>query len=182
MVTNKVVHVVYGTGPLKGLKNGNRSYKMEIKPGENIGSYHVIDGQKVSVRYPGQQQTCGRCHNVPNLCKGGGIARECDAKGGIRVEFTDYIKELWTRIGYSPNEDQLNPTLNDVQEETEHVGEAFTPVKVPVGDGDNYAGVVITRFPKGMDHGEIMEFLCRSSLPEQGFIFNFSVGGECPPP
>ena len=166
MVTNKVVHVVYGTGPLKGLKNGNRSYKMEIKPGENIGSYHVIDGQKVSVRYPGQQQTCGRCHNVPNLCKGGGIARECDAKGGIRVEFTDYIKELWTRIGYSPNEDQLNPTLNDVQEETEHVGEAFTPVKVPVGDGDNYAGVVITRFPKGMDHGEIMEFLCRSSLPE----------------
>ena len=55
MVTNKVVHVVYGTGPQKGLKNGNRSYKMEIKPGDNIGSYHVIDGQKGSVRYPGQQ-------------------------------------------------------------------------------------------------------------------------------
>ena len=95
MVTNKVVHEVFGTGPLRGMKNGNRSYKMEIKPGNNIGSLHVIDGNKVSLRYPGQQQTCGRCHQTPMLCKGGGIARECDAKGGTKIDFADYIKELW---------------------------------------------------------------------------------------
>ena len=60
IVTTKVVHEVYGSGPLRGMKNGNRSYKMEIKPGNNIGSYHIIEGQKVSVRYSGQLQTCGR--------------------------------------------------------------------------------------------------------------------------
>ena len=57
-VTNKVVHGVYAEGPLKGLKNGDRSYKLEIKPSDNIGTYHVIDGQKVTLRYAGQQQTC----------------------------------------------------------------------------------------------------------------------------
>ena len=29
---------------------------MVVKSGENIGSYHVIDGHKVSLRY------AGRCH------------------------------------------------------------------------------------------------------------------------
>ena len=75
-------------------------------------------------------QTCGRCHNVPNLCKGGGFAKECEAKGGIRVEFTDYIKELWTRIGYSPRDDELNNHLNDEEVETVKVGAAFTPAKI----------------------------------------------------
>ena len=44
MVTSKVVHEVFAAGPLKGLKNGNRAYKMEIKPGGNLENYHVIDG------------------------------------------------------------------------------------------------------------------------------------------
>ena len=60
--TNKVVYGVYTAGPLKGFKNGDRSYQIEIKPGTNLGSYHFIDSQKVSIRYPGQQQTCARCH------------------------------------------------------------------------------------------------------------------------
>ena len=167
MVTNKVVHEVFGTGPLKGLKNGNRSYKIEIKPGDNIGSYHVIDGQKVSLRYSGQQQTCGRCHQTPNQCIGRGIARECDAKGGLKIEFSDYIKELWAEIGYSPNSADLNASLNAEEDEIEQVGGVFTPAKAPVRDGQTYVGVVVSRFPKGIDHGQIMEFLCRCSLPEE---------------
>ena len=167
IITTKVVHEVYSTGPLVGLKNGNRSYKMEIQPGDNIGSFHVIEGQKVSVRYPGQLQTCGRCHNVPSQCRGSGIAKVCEAKGGIRVEFTDYIKELWRKIGYSPREDELDNQLNDEIENTTKVGEAFTPVKIPSEDSDKYAGVVITQFPRGMDNGEVLEFLCRCSLPDE---------------
>ena len=31
-VTNRVIHGVYAEGPLKGLKNGDRSYKLEINP------------------------------------------------------------------------------------------------------------------------------------------------------
>ena len=102
IISTKAVHGVYSTGPLKGMRNGDRSYKVEVKSGENIGSYHVIDGQKVSLRYSGQQQTCGRCHQTPQKCVGKGIAKKCQAEGGERVEFTDYILNLWKRIGYSP--------------------------------------------------------------------------------
>ena len=68
IVTTKVVHGIFSEGPLEGIKNGDRSFKMEVKAGENIGSYHFIEGQKVSLRYSGQQQTCGRCHEVPQKC------------------------------------------------------------------------------------------------------------------
>ena len=36
ILSTRVVHSTYGEGPLKGLKNGDRSVKMEIKPGTNI--------------------------------------------------------------------------------------------------------------------------------------------------
>jgi hypothetical protein len=50
--TSKVVFGVFADGPLKSFRNGDRSYKMEIRPGTNLGSYHVIDSQKVTLRYP----------------------------------------------------------------------------------------------------------------------------------
>ena len=107
LVTNKVVYGVFNDGPLKGIKNGDRAYKIEVKPGENIGSYHVLEGQKVSLKYPGQQQTCGRCHKTPKHCKGGGIAKKRQAEGGARIEFTDYILDLWKSVGYCPAETKL---------------------------------------------------------------------------
>ena len=167
MVTSKVVHEVFATGPLKGLKNGNRSYKMEIKPGENIGSYHVIDGQKVSLRYPGQQQTCGRCHQVARQCKGGGIARECEAKGGAKVAFADYIMELWKKINYTPDNAEYGSDIFEEGVDDEQVGGVFTPAKAPSRGEQKFTGVTITRFPKNTDPGKIMEFLCRSTLPEE---------------
>ena len=72
---------------------------MEIKPGTNLGSYHAIDGQKVNISYPGQQQTCARCYQTPQSCKGRRMARKCDAEGGLKFEFTDYILDLWKKIG-----------------------------------------------------------------------------------
>ena len=65
LVTSKVIYGVFGDGPLKGLRNGDRSYKLELKPTLNLGTYHVIDGQKVTAKYPGQQQTCARCFGTP---------------------------------------------------------------------------------------------------------------------
>ena len=167
IVTTKVVHGMFNDGPLKGLKNGDRSYKMEIKPGENIGSYHVIDGQKISLRYAGQQQTCGRCHETPQKCKGRGIARKCEAEGGIKIEFSDYILALWHRIGYSPpSGDFARDIIEDIGPNTEQVGGSFTPLKVYSGDVDKYAGVSIRQFPRDTDQGEIVEFLCKEGLPE----------------
>ena len=166
VVSTKVVHGVYSSGPLKGMKNGDRAYKIEVKPGENIGTYHVIESQKVSLKYPGQQQTCGHCHETPRSCKGKGIAKRCRAEGGERVEFTDYILSLWKRIGYSPQNLEL---IDDVNENTEDIHvlqvEAFTPVKARVDDAV-FAGVHIKQLPREYDQGEVIEFLCRSGLPE----------------
>ena len=82
IVTSKVIYSVFTEGPLKGIKNGDRNYKIELMPNTNIGSYHVIDGQKVTVRYAGQQQTCARCLKSARECKGSGVARRCEAAGG----------------------------------------------------------------------------------------------------
>jgi hypothetical protein len=164
IVSTKAVHCVFKEGPLRDMKNGDRAYKVEVKPGENIGSYHIIDSHKVSMRYAGQQQTCGRCHETPQKCKVRGIARKCEAEGGIRIEFSDYILGLWERIGYSPANDELH--IDVESEDVEQVGQ-FTPAKVPVADPENYAGVSIRQFPKETDHGDIIDFACRSGLPEE---------------
>ena len=107
VITNKVVYGTYGGGPLQGIRNGDRSYKVEISPGSNIGTYHAIDGQRVTIRYSGQLQTCARCHETAVICKGGAIARRCEAAHGDKVEFSDYILKLWRKIGYSPGEVEM---------------------------------------------------------------------------
>ena len=164
VVTTKVVHGVFFAGPLKGMRNGDRSFKLEIKPGENIGSYHVLEGQKVSLRYAGQQQTCNHCHETPRNCTGGGIAKKFREGGGVRIEFSDYILALWNKIGYSPQNADLSNDINEDQEMEQHV-QAFTPQKTERSK-EVYAGVNIRQFPKEYDQGEVMEFLCRSGLPE----------------
>ena len=106
-LNNRVNHGVYAEGPLKGLQNRDRSYKLQIKTNENIGTYHVLDGQKVTLRYPGQQQTCARCHEVAKNCKGGAMARRCETAGGVKVDLSDYIINLWNKIGYVPGDVEL---------------------------------------------------------------------------
>ena len=132
-------------------------------------SYHIIDCQKVSLRYAGQQQTCGRCHETPQSCRGKGIAKKCEEEGSIRIEFTDYILKLWETIGYTPaGGDSLRSMGGDLGHDepvSEQVGGQFTPVKVPTGDQEKCAGVCIKQFHRDTDHGDIMEFLCSSGLP-----------------
>ena len=167
--SSKVVYGMYNDGPLKGFKNGDRSYKMELKPGDNIGSFHVIETQKVTVRYNGQLQTCGRCHRTPKQCRGGGIAKRCQAEGGIKVDFMDYILNLWREIGYSPKQAELSQDMNTDEEvepvEVETV-EEFTPVKIPAVQSEYFSGVRISRFPKGLDDGDIIAMICRCGLEE----------------
>ena len=134
------------------MKNGDRSYKLEVKPGENIGSYHVIESQKVNIRYPGQQPTCGHCHESSRKCRGGGLAKKCRAAGGIKVEFTDYILGLWKKINYFPQSVELANDINeDVDSKHEHQADAFTPVKPARISEEEFAGVKIKQFPKDYD-------------------------------
>ena len=168
--SNKVVYGVFSDGPLKGFKNGDRSYKLEINPNTNLGSYHAIDGQKVTLRYPGQYQTCGRCHQTAKDCKGKGIARKSEAEGGQKREFYSYILDLWKKIGYFPENLQLgeedsNPDLEEDPTVQQQTGGAFTPVK-DFTYTDKFSGVSIKQFPKEVDKGEIIEFIIKAGLPE----------------
>ena len=171
LVSNKVVYGTFGEGPLKGVRNGDRSFKMEIKADTNIGTYHAVDGQRVTLRYKGQLQTCARCFETAVTCKGGAIARKCEAAQGEKVEFSEFILKLWQDIGYSPGEvemaaiyDELNIYDAATDPAAQKVG-TFTPEK-QVTEPEKFSGVNIKQFPKDADHGEIIEFLVKAGLPE----------------
>ena len=167
--STKVVYGVFGDGPLKGLKNGDRSYKLELKPSTNLGSYHAIDGQKVTIRYSGQHQTCGRCHQTAQDCKGKGVARKCEAEGGPRVDFSTYIMDLWKKIGYSPKNPQLSEEDSHALDVDpivhQQTGGTFTPAKVSPNT-EKFTGVSIKQFPKEVDSGEVIEFIIKAGLSQ----------------
>ena len=75
-----------------------------------MGSYHIIDGEKVSVRYNGQEWTCARCHQLKNYFPGLAVARNCTAD---RVLLSEHMREHWEKIAFKPETD----TLNEVDEE-----------------------------------------------------------------
>ena len=172
VVTSKVVYGTFGEGPLKGVRNGDRSYKMEVKADTNIGTYHAIDGQRVTIRYPGQMQTCARCFETPINCKGGAIARKCEAAQGEKVEFSDFILRLWQNIGYTPGEVEIAAVYDEYNEYddktppgTQETTAGFSPEK-QVSDSSKFSGVCIKHFPRDADHGDIMEYLVKAGLPE----------------
>ena len=127
----------------------------------------------MTLRYPGQKQTCARCHEVSTYCPGGGIARKCEAAGGIKVELGHYIVELWKKIGYSPGvleyaaaHDEHGEDLDQVAVGSPLPATDFTPVKV-VTEPEKFTGVIVKQFPKGADSGDIMDFLVRAGLPAE---------------
>ena len=172
IVTNKVVYGTFGEGPLKGIKNGDRSFKIELKAETNIGTYHAIDGQRVTLRYPGQLQTCARCHQTPIDCKGGAIARRCEAAQGTKVEFSEYILKLWEKIGYAPGEVEMAAVYDEdtEYEESGHnqkqIGGTFTPPQ-KMSEPEKFSGVSIKQIPRDTDHGDVMEFLIEAGLPDK---------------
>ena len=147
---------------------------MELKPGSNIPSYHVLFGQKVTLRYPGQKQTCARCFKSSEFCMGGGIARKCEAAGGQRVDFSDFILDMWQKIGYSPQEIEVATLYDDhgdlevgalMSPPSQQTGGAFTPPKVQTQE-KMFTGIMIKNIPRESDVGEIVEFLVQNGLPQ----------------
>ena len=165
IVTPRVIHCVYSDGPLKGLKNGDRNYKIELKPTTNIGTYHVLFGSKVTFRYPGQKQTCARCYQSSKHCPGGGLARKCEEAGGPKIEFSEYILDLWQKIGYDPAEVEIASLYDDHGPDSGYqAGGIFTPTKVQ-SEPSEFEGVIIKNVPKDSDPSEIFNFLSESGLP-----------------
>ena len=96
--TDRVIHHVYpgapGSSLCAGKLNGNRTYMVEVtKP---MGSYHIIDGEKVSVKYRGQDKTCARCNKTESVCPGKAMARDCNYD---RVLLSTHMEEHWQKVG-----------------------------------------------------------------------------------
>ena len=78
MVGGNPNYGVFKEGPWAGQYNGERRYRADSSFQKcAMGTYHLIDGAKVRVMYPGNTKTCARCHQPPSGCAFGGIARVC---------------------------------------------------------------------------------------------------------
>ena len=159
------------SGPFAGLKNGDRKYMMDFSGGRNLGTYHLIDGAKVHISYPGQHRTCARCQRTPGTCPGAGIARNCEQNGGQIVKLGDHMKALWDEIGFKPAEFTLenqNEEEDDSVEIRENAG--FTPPhkyrpKMSESCKKELSGVSIRNLPPEISPEQAQTFLETVGLP-----------------
>ena len=156
IVNKKVVYDTDKEGPFSGLRNGDRKYLVDFTSGRNMGTFHLIDGVNVTVRYTGQRRTCGRCHQTSLACPGGGWAKICEEKGGPRVTLREHMGNLWATIGFKPAEFNLETnTGGEVSEKTIEIKESgqFTPPHRSrlreSQDKDKFIGVTIKKLSQG---------------------------------
>ena len=175
-VVNQKEPVIYGVfqgAPgstlLAGKRNGNRTYMMEVK--KNIGSYHIIDGERVSIRYRGQIKTCNKCHKVETECSGKGMAKDWSAD---RVLLSTQMKDYWEEIGYKPPNTNIN--RDDPDEKVEEIAAitfndkihpsapAFNPEP---SEAAKYTGIVVKGFDKKKTGQDVIKELIKFGLPEE---------------
>ena len=161
------IPVIYGIYPgnsgslLAGKRNGNRTYSMEVT--KNIGSTHVIDGEKVSIKYPGQVKTCNKCHQVSPICPGKGLARNCTAD---KVLLSEHMLEYWKTINFVPDTRDMNEVDEEVDIETvDQEIDTFVKASMKNDLASRYSGVVIKGFKKDTQMELIIDVLKDSGLP-----------------
>ena len=178
--TDKVIHHVYpgapGSSLCAGKLNGNRTYMVEVtKP---MGSFHIIDGEKVSVRYRGQDKTCARCHKTESVCPGKAMAKDCTSD---RVLLSAHMEEHWLKVEYRPD----TQSLNEVDEIDVQIGRK-EPEAVPTDSlrpdySEKYTSVLINGFPKTAEEKDVYDILLEGGLPsdyEIGLIRKIEKNGQ----
>ena len=166
VVIQKVVYDTDKEGPFAGLKNGDRKYLMDFTNGRNMGTFHLIDGMNVTVRYAGQRRTCGRCHQTAVNCPGNGWAKACEEVEGPRVTLREHMTNLWSAIGYKPSEFKLQyEEGGEILEKVVEIKESgqFTPPHKTkpkeCQDKAKFVGVTVKNLPKDLPEREIVLFL-----------------------
>ena len=170
-VSSETIYGKHGDGPLKGVFNGDRKYNVEfIDPSKPMGTYHFIDGAKVRIFYRGNLKTCARCHSSAEFCPGGGIAKECLAQGGPKVDLAQHMKKVWQLIGFTPTAFKL-PEKTDSND----VIDAKFEGDVVISDQSSFArqierpelsqediqkvvGLQVRNFPTSLSDDKVLEF------------------------
>ena len=174
LISKNVIYARHGEGPFKGKVNGDRRYQVDFSTATTtMGTYHYLDGERVRVYYRGNTKTCGRCHQGPGQCLGGGIARECQAEGGQRKDLIEHMKELWQQIGFSPtsfkipdkeiteNEDDDKQNLGGDQIilNTTTFPRMNAQPSLTTPEKQRFSKVKITNFPLEMTKDEALVFM-----------------------
>ena len=119
-----------------------------------MGSYHIIDGEKVSVRYGGQEWTCARCQQFKRDCPGKAVAKDCTAD---RVMLSTFMMEHWGKIGYIPDSEVMNEV--DQQEPEVQVG-GNTKQRIIIPESSltcKYRSVIVKEFRANTPFADIMD-------------------------
>ena len=178
---NKKDPIIYGVYPgepgsslLAGKQNGSRSYMMEVK--KNLGTYHIIDGEKVTIKYRGQIKTCAKCHQNQSICPGKGLARDCTAD---RILLSDHMRQHWQEINFNPSSTEMNDVDILTDEELEKVSDHSSKkpelvFKEPAADIlEKCTGIVIPGIKKDCDISDFLDCLKACGLPEQYGLEDF---------
>ena len=167
-----VIYAVYpgapGTSLLAGKRNGNRIYSMEVR--KNIGSVHIIDGERVSIRYNGQRRTCNKCHQVADNCPGKAMAKNCTSQ---KVPLSEYMLSYWNSINYLPDSTELNDEVDDREQENsekivtaDQVPKTYQQVSKENELSARYGGVVVKGLKKEVGTESILPVLIKAGLPK----------------
>ena len=156
-------------GTFRGKCNGDRKYQVDFTQSNiTMGTYHIIDGSRVRIHYPGNKKTCGRCHKTADQCRGDAVAKSCEENQGVRVELQDHMKCLWERVGFHPHNFQLNG--DEANDAIIKESSSFSPIinrPEPTEDEKNkFNGIALKNFPKETKKVDIIELLKTIGLPE----------------
>ena len=185
VVNKTVVYSKFEIGPFKGKCNGERKYEVDFsKSARNMGTFHIIDGSRVKIFFRGNKKTCGRCHKTADECAGKSLAKDCETKGGERVNIGDHMKKLWAEIGFTPtnfelNEDEKSTDMENVSKENQvKIADNFKTVKKTepsARDIEHYNGIDIRNIPQSVEEKDILEFLFENGVPSDHDMENIQV-------
>ena len=168
VANQKVIYSKYTEGPFRGKYNGDRKYNVDFSgdSSQPMGTYHIIDGTKTRIFYRGNIKTCGRCHRFAYNCPGEGIARVCEENNGDRIKLSDWMKELWKKVDFTPDtfelvdEDDKNGSLIADIERFPRLEQK----KSKPSEQTRYCGFTLKNLPSDLSDSDIADFLINSGI------------------
>ena len=171
MVTNDVIYGKFSSGPFQGKLNGVRKYRVDFTQiSTPMGTFHMLDGNKVKVFFRGNRSTCGWCHEDVIKCPGGAKAKICKEKETAQVHLGDHMRTLWNVIGFDPQAFEISePEYDDLESAhniggdrkvlgTVHFPRQVDRLKPSESEPEKFNVIRIRNFPLDLSNEQIVSF------------------------